>query len=164
MTPPIIIDLEASGFGTGSYPIEVGFVMPDGSSQCSLIRPAEDWTHWDSSAESVHGITRAVLMEYGHSPLDVATQLNRSLHGQVVYSDAWAHDYTWLSVLFEAAGLVPTFRLEHLLVLMSECTTAHWNEVRSKVERDLNMRRHRASNDARVLQTTWLRLQQAANA
>jgi DNA polymerase III epsilon subunit-like protein len=162
MDAPIIIDLEASGFGAGSYPIEVGFVLPDGSSQCSLIQPAEGWTHWDPKAESVHGITRSMLMEYGRPVAEVANLLNRSLRGQTVYSDAWAHDYTWLSVLFEAAGLVPSFRLEHLLVLMNECSSAHWNEIRSKVERDMNMRRHRASNDARVLQTTWLRLQEAA--
>jgi DNA polymerase III epsilon subunit-like protein len=137
-------------------------VLPDGSSQCSLIMPEQNWTHWDEKAAKVHGITREMLMEYGRPAIEVATQLNRSLRGQTVYSDAWAHDYTWLSVLFEAAGLVPSFRLEHLLVLMSDCSAAHWNEVRSKVERDLNMRRHRASNDARVLQTTWLRLQAAA--
>ena len=28
---PIVIDVEASGFGKGSYPIEVGVVLPDGS-------------------------------------------------------------------------------------------------------------------------------------
>ena len=36
---PTILDLEASGFGRDSYPIEVGYVLPDGSSFCSLIRP-----------------------------------------------------------------------------------------------------------------------------
>ncbi len=164
MNAPTVIDFEASGFGSGSYPIEVGFVLPDGSSQCFLIEPAAGWTHWDPGAEAIHGITRATLMEYGRPVAEVATQLNRSLHDQTVYSDAWAHDYTWLSVLYEAAGLVPTFRLEHLLVLMNERDASHWNEMRAKVERELNVRRHRASNDARVLQMTWLRLQQAANA
>jgi hypothetical protein len=160
MNLPTVIDFEASGFGSGSYPIEVGFVLPDGSSQCFLIQPAAGWTHWDAGAEAVHGITRATLLEYGRPVIEVATQLNRSLHGQVVYSDAWAHDYTWLAALFEAAGLVPTFRLEHLLMLMDDCAASHWNEVRATVERELNVRRHRASNDARVLQTTWQRLQQ----
>lgn len=159
LTPPVIIDLEASGFGVGSYPIEVGFVLPDGSSQCFLIKPAPGWTHWDTSAEAVHGITRATLAEHGHGIEEVATQLNRNLRGQVVYSDSWAHDYTWLSVLFEAAGLVPTFRLEHLLVLMNDCRAVDWNKMRNQVESELNVRRHRASNDARVLQMTWLRLQ-----
>lgn len=164
MNAPIVIDLEASGFGSGSYPIEVGFVLPDGSTQCSLIRPEKHWTHWDEGAAAVHGITRELLMERGRPAVDVATQLNRSLRGQVVYSDAWAHDYTWLSVLFDAADMVPNFRLEHLLVLMDEYSANHWNEVRARVERDLDMRRHRASNDARVLQATWLRLQEAAAA
>ena len=162
MNIPTVIDLEASGFGTGSYPIEVGFVLPDGSTQCMLIKPDEGWTHWDSKAEAVHGITRATLQAYGKSPLEVASQLNRSLAGQTVYSDAWAHDYTWLSVLYEAAGLVPTFKLEHLLVLMDECSKTRWNNARTSVENELQVRRHRASNDARVLQMTWLRLREAA--
>ena len=36
--PPAVLDIEASGFGVGSYPIEVGFVLPDGQSYCSLLR------------------------------------------------------------------------------------------------------------------------------
>ena len=32
MELPIIIDIEASGFGRGSYPIEIGYHMPDGES------------------------------------------------------------------------------------------------------------------------------------
>jgi hypothetical protein len=34
-----VIDVEASGFGRGSYPIEVGFVLPDGEAVCTLVRP-----------------------------------------------------------------------------------------------------------------------------
>ncbi len=36
---PTVIDVEASGFGAGSYPIEVGVAFPDGRSWCCLIRP-----------------------------------------------------------------------------------------------------------------------------
>ena len=53
---PSIMDIEASGFGRSSYPIEVGYVLGDGSSFCTLIRPLPSWTHWDASAESVHHI------------------------------------------------------------------------------------------------------------
>ena len=56
---PCIIDLEASGFGRGSYPIEVGLCLGDSSSHCFLVRPEEDWQHWDPEAEKVHGISRA---------------------------------------------------------------------------------------------------------
>jgi hypothetical protein len=43
---PIIIDVEASGLGHGSYPIEVGFALADGETHCRLIKPEEDWQHW----------------------------------------------------------------------------------------------------------------------
>ena len=42
----ITIDVEASGFGVGSYPIEVGVAFPDGGTQCYLIKPEHDWIHW----------------------------------------------------------------------------------------------------------------------
>ena len=44
---PYIIDVEASGFGNGSYPIEVGVVLNNGEKFCTLIVPAANWTHWD---------------------------------------------------------------------------------------------------------------------
>ena len=34
---PTILDIEASGFGPGSYPIEIGFVTGAGKAWCSLI-------------------------------------------------------------------------------------------------------------------------------
>ena len=45
ISTPFIMDIEASGFGPDSYPIEVGLALGDGSRFCSLIVPAEHWTH-----------------------------------------------------------------------------------------------------------------------
>ena len=66
MTVPIILDIEASGFGSGSYPIEIGFSGRHGEGWCSLIRPEAEWTHWDLDAARVHGIPREVLIERGN--------------------------------------------------------------------------------------------------
>ncbi len=57
-TAPIILDIEASGFGRSGYPIEIGYALPDGQTWCSLIRPEPEWTHWDPSAEAVHHISQ----------------------------------------------------------------------------------------------------------
>jgi len=76
MDVPAIIDLEASGFGRGSYPIEVGVALADGSVFSELIRPPEHWVHWSEDAEAIHGITRPQLMEHGKTPREVAMQLN----------------------------------------------------------------------------------------
>ena len=81
---PAIIDIEASGFGNGSYPIEVGLALPDGSTHCFIIRPASNWTHWDSSAQAIHGISRETLIESGKPPPEVADSLNRLVAGQKV--------------------------------------------------------------------------------
>ena len=73
---PCVLDIEASGFGRGSYPIEIGFVLPDGTAYCTLIVPDEGWTHWDGDAERVHGISRSLLQRHGRSAHEVAVELN----------------------------------------------------------------------------------------
>ena len=78
---PIIIDIEASGFGSMSYPIEVGIALDDDTKYCSLILPASDWEHWDSDAEKVHRIARDILETYGNPIQQVAAHLNRLLEG-----------------------------------------------------------------------------------
>jgi hypothetical protein len=149
---PCVLDIEASGFGRGSYPIEIGFVLPDGTAYCTLIAPEETWTHWDGDAERMHGISRAVLQRHGRSAREVAAELNQRLAGRAVYCDNWAHDYTWLARLFDSAATSPSFRLRHLRELMSESAAEHFDDARETIERKLQLRRHRASSDARVLQ------------
>ncbi|MGC3963383.1 MAG: hypothetical protein QM803_08685 [Rhodocyclaceae bacterium] len=161
LAAPAIIDFEASGFGRGSYPIEVGFTLPDGHSFCSLIRPEPEWVAWDRNAERVHGISREMLLEHGRPVGDIVLLMNERLRGLTVYSDGWACDFVWLNLMFDAAHRVPSFRLEHLARLLGEGEANRWNDVRAEVERELGLARHRASNDARVLQATWRRIHNA---
>jgi len=156
MTQPIVIDIEASGFGRGSYPIEIGFYMPDGSAYCALIQPEAGWTHWDESAEAVHGITREVLLAKGRPAVEICLELNRRLRGERLYCDAWAYDYVWLSKLYDAVDLVPTFTLRDIRELLEDCEMTLWHITRASVELRLQLRRHRASGDARVLFETLL--------
>ena len=149
---PCVLDIEASGFGRGSYPIEIGFVLPDGTAYCTLIVPDASWTHWDGDAERMHGISRSLLQRHGRSAHEVALELNQRLAGRTVYCDNWAHDYAWLARLFESAEVSPSFRLHHLRELMSEHAAERFDDTREMVARNLQLRRHRASSDARVLQ------------
>lgn len=149
---PCVIDVEASGFGRGSYPIEVGFVLPDGQAICTLVQPAPEWTHWDPQAEQVHGLSRELLKQHGKPPQEVAELLNRHLAGTTTYCDGWAHDYSWLALLFEAAGRQPGFRLRHLRELLDDEAASHWDHTCAEVRARLQLSRHRASSDARVLQ------------
>jgi hypothetical protein len=153
-----VIDLEASGFGRGSYPIEVGFVLPDGSSWCTLIRPPAHWTHWDGRAELLHGLSRDLLLSHGRSAEEVAAMMNDDLGGQVVYCDGWAHDYAWLGALFEAAGSVPRFRLESVNCLLGDEQLARLPAAQKQARDELGLARHRASSDARALQLALSRL------
>ena len=155
---PAVLDIEASGFGRESYPVEIGFVLADGQSHCSLIRPAPGWTHWDPAAEKVHRITRETLLRHGRDVVEVATRLNDRLHGLTLYCDGWAHDYAWLNVLFEAAGLTPAFKLDNLRVLLSENEAAFWSIVKAQITNEMRLPRHRASSDAKILQRTLMKL------
>ena len=160
---PTVLDIEASGFGRGSYPIEIGYVLPDGGGFCTLIRPEADWTHWDPEAQRLHGIERDSAVRHGRPAPDIARHLNRVLRGQTIYTDAWANDYSWIGTLFDVAELSPSFRVENLRALLSDSEAACWHATKGLVGRELNLRRHRASSDARLLQMTLRRLRTAAS-
>lgn len=155
---PAVLDVEASGFGRNSYPIEVGFVLPDGHAYCTLVRPEAHWTHWDAQAETLHHIPRALILQRGLPACEVARNLNRQLAGLTVYSDGWANDYSWLGALFDAADMTPSFRLENLRALLNEAQADQWHTVKALVSSERGAQRHRASSDARLLQLTLQRL------
>jgi len=158
LVAPAVMDIEASGFGQDSYPIEVGFVLPDAETFCSLIRPAPGWTHWDDAAERLHRISQETVRVHGRDAREVAQELNERLHGLTLYCDGWAHDYVWLNVLFEAAGMSPSFKLDNLRTLLTEREAAFWGVVKKQVTTEMRLQRHRASSDAKVLQSTLMRL------
>jgi hypothetical protein len=157
---PITLDVEASGFGRGSYPIEIGLAFADGSTEAFLVAPADDWTHWDPGAEQVHGIPRTRLVEEGVSVVEVAAVLNARLAGNRVYSDAWSFDTSWVARLFDAAGFSQHFRIDTIRSLLSEPEVALWQEARRQVLEAHGPQQHRAALDARLLQQTILRVRE----
>jgi len=161
MRTPIIIDIEASGFGKEGYPIEVGFICDQAETWCALIKPQLHWQYWDKNAEHVHQISREILELHGKPAKEIAQILNVKLSGKTVYSDGWAHDFVWIAQLFDSAQLIPTFKLEDLRQILNPHQEACWHEVKHQVIDELNAQRHRASIDAKVLQLTWLKTRES---
>ena len=160
---PIIIDIEASGFGRGSYPIEIGLALADGRSECMIITPEPNWCHWDSRAQMLHGLTRDVLSLHGRPVLEVAQRLNTLLARRVVYSDGWGNDSSWLGLLYQATGMVPAFRVDSVRRLLSEVEVAYWHRIKREVTSSVGFPRHRASNDAWIIQETLRRVRVEAS-
>ncbi len=154
---PLIIDLEASGFGGLSYPIEVGTAAQNNSKYCSLILPAEDWTHWDEGAEKVHRIARDILETYGKPLRSVAEDLNNLYAGKTLYSDGWVVDKPWLVKLFHAARLNMAFSVSPLEMILSEPQMKKWHETKNELLKETKQQRHRASFDAWIIQETYER-------
>lgn len=154
---PTIVDIEASGFGAGSYPIEVGVALASGQTACYLICPYSGWEHWDPDSERLHGLRREQLVKFGRPVAEVARNLNHLLGTQTVYSDAWGFDQGWISLLFECAGVRQLFRLQALQCLFSEQQYAVWNRTLEQVFAECNRPRHRASHDALAVQHAFVR-------
>jgi hypothetical protein len=154
---PIIIDVEASGFGGTSYPIEVGIALDDDTKYCSLILPAPEWEHWDSEAEKVHRIARDILESYGKPIGEVAGRLNDLLAGKTLYTDGWVVDRPWLTTLFHKAGMEMRFSVSPLEMILSEAQMARWHETKERVLAEVKKHRHRASFDAWIVQETYKR-------
>ncbi len=158
ITAPPIIDLEASGFGRGSYPIEVGFALENRDIHSFLIKPEDDWTHWSEEAEQIHGISREQLQAEGMSIEEIALKLNELLRGQTLYSDAWSFDSSWIGRLFDSAGIVQRFRIETINKLLKPEQVEHWHPTKEAVLTELGLKAHRAAIDVQVLQETYLRI------
>ena len=155
---PAIIDIEASGFGPKGYPIEVGVITGKGERLCQLITPPKEWDFWDAEAADCHRITRAVLFENGHPPATVANELNKLLKGMTVHSDGWVVDKPWLVKLFHVADVQPLFNISPIEILLNEQQMLIWHKIKKDVTLDLQLQRHRASSDAKIIQETYMRL------
>jgi len=154
---PNIVDIEASGFGADSYPIEVGVVLSNGDRYCSLICPESDWLHWDDSAEKVHHISRDTLFKYGKPIQIVADELNALLQNQTVYSDGWVVDSPWLKQLFYKANRPLKFSISPLEMILSESQMEVWHGVKETLLAGSESKRHRASFDAQLIQDTYVK-------
>jgi hypothetical protein len=100
----VFMDFEASGLTEDSYPIEVAWVLEDGTAETHLVRPAPHWTAWTASAEETHQISRQTLEEKGEPADAVARRVIEALSGHDLYASAPEWDGKWLSDLLEAGG------------------------------------------------------------
>ena len=155
--PPNIIDIEASGFGYESYPIEVGVILNTGEKYCSLIKPVSRWVFWSLDAENTHHISRELLQESGKPVMQVANELNQFLQNKTVYSDGWVVDKPWLNELFAAAKIPNVFSISPLEFILDEYQMENWHATKNSVVKEFGFARHRASNDAMIIQETYRR-------
>ncbi|MDM7861853.1 hypothetical protein QTP81_14720 [Alteromonas sp. ASW11-36] len=155
---PSIIDIEASGFGAHSYPIEIGVVRDDGARFCRLIKPIADWLHWDEEAEKLHGISRQKLDQYGSSAVEVCLALNEFVGLRTLHSDGWVVDSPWMTKLYATAGCQMQFRLSPLESLLSEQHLLRWDSIKQDVSLEYGGARHRASVDAMIVQQTFAKV------
>lgn len=120
-TAGIVIDVEASGLGSDSYPIQIGWCSLDKRVQGSLLlQPAKTWNSWDDQAEEVHGIDRADLLN--GLPLEAATSIIMDVtQGRSVYCDAPIFDQFWIDTLFASTGKYSgCIQLMHVSALVPE--------------------------------------------
>ncbi len=150
------IDLEASGLGSKSWPVEVAWAFVDGPPRSLLIRPDEAWPEeaWDEGAEALHGLTRPALIRDGADVRDVCRTLNRALGGAEVYSDAPDWDAFWLIRLYSAGGVRQEFSILDYARLIGPLAGTRAGELQERARR-LAPRRHRASDDVAHLQTLY---------
>ncbi|MFH2093603.1 MAG: hypothetical protein ABIJ31_14690 [Pseudomonadota bacterium] len=153
---PLIIDVEASGFGQHSYPIEIGLALAENERYCSLIHPSDTWTYWDDNAQKIHNITRKILLKNGKPVCEVAQELNATLGRATVYSDCWGVDKPWVTKLFYQAGIVQSFHISPLEMILSEQQMAIWHVTKDRIIKTYDLKRHRASTDAYVIQETYM--------
>ena len=148
---PLIIDVEASGFGGASYPIEIGGARR--RTQVLRLDPARArLTHWDAEAERVHRIPRDGP---GLRPARERRRVTSPDPDRV--PDGWVVDKPWLTTLFHAVRIDMQFHVSPLELILSESQMDCWHREKDAVVASLHLSRHRASHDAWVIQETYRR-------
>ena len=150
------IDLEASGLGPKSWPIEVGWCFPQGLASSFLVRPDDSWprSEWDDRAEALHGISIGEIEDKGVPIKALCEKLNSVLAGKIVYSDAPDWDGFWLYRMFDAAHLRQRFTLFDFGDLLRRIAGDGLWEISERANR-LHPHSHRASDDVRHMLTVY---------
>lgn len=149
------IDVEASGFGAGSYPIEIAFAKSATEVESHLVAPPDNWHHWSDAAERLHGITREQLLTEGLPPKAITQWLNRSLMSQTLYSDAWHYDFSWIHCLFNEVDVLPEFKIASIEEILTEEQSKLWAICKADVAASMQLIPHRAANDVKILMATY---------
>jgi hypothetical protein len=125
------LDIEASSLSPHSVPIEIAWVLEDGTSESHLIQPQPTWHDWAADSALVHGITRAMLVAEGSPAADVARRLHAALDGHDLHSDAPEADQIWLTVLMQTASL-PTPPVLHVYDALRPSSARSSNACRDR--------------------------------
>lgn len=153
-----VIDIEASGFGRESYPIEIGIVMADGTEYQTLVKPEPGWWHWDKSAQELHGISRPYLLKHGRAVAQICRDINAICAGATLYSDCWVHDSHWFNCLFTAAKMPSLARCTAIEYLLDDEQQRVYQATKKQVGARLGIPLHRALNDALIIQKSLKQL------
>ena len=106
----IVIDFEASGLGSESYPIEVAWGDGEQHPATSFLLNPEKmngWTDWDPRSQEFHHISRDKLVKEGEDPKRIAEKMVNALAGKNVYSDEPRYDNMWKDRLLKDSGYDP---------------------------------------------------------
>ncbi len=147
--PVICIDIEASGLGPGSYPIEIAWKCGlTGDSDSFLIDPATgyNWTDWDPAAEDLHHITVDELLAEGVSVREACKRPNTRLHGKTLTCDAVDFDYFWIRRLYESARMNPSFEVQGI-----DKVLGGGQLIQYRLVANAQVRNHRAMDDVNDL-------------
>jgi DNA polymerase III epsilon subunit-like protein len=122
-TDYVVLDIEASGLGENSFPIEIAWQGPTVKPQSFLIRPDPQWDleSWDDRAEQLHGIPLQQALAEGVPARSIVEQLCRDCAGRTILSDGLAFDQAWLNQLYAASQWQGNIRLTDLFLWLGQC-------------------------------------------
>ena len=151
-----VIDIEASGLSTDSYPIEIAWLDEKGNKDSFLITPAKDWLYWDDYAEDcIHKISRDELLQKGVTHLQAANRLNHALSGKTVFSDVVRWDQFWLRQLYNEAQVSMDFICEDIYSMLPIDDDENYCRILKETRK--MERPHRALADCINIMNVWNR-------
>jgi hypothetical protein len=150
----LIIDIEASGLYSDSYPTEIAYGDPFSRNiESYLIKPTTFWQglYWDPEAEKITGITKEKIAN-AVPACDIAKLIAPILNkADIVLSDAPEWDQRWLNMLFDSGGIHITPKIESFHRFVNQINpSAEYRFLEN------NLPVHRAEADVRILMECFI--------
>lgn len=152
----LFIDIEASGLGIDSYPIECGWTVWNGEGDATLInhQPWLESSYWDSQAELLHGISKESLKDAPDAKTALKIITDKTQEG-ILFSDCPKMESIWLSLLSSASQDRMKWTIHDATSLFGKSLKDERmaNSIMEKFK--TTGHHHRAQGDSLVLWKVW---------
>jgi hypothetical protein len=156
---PRFISVEGSSYSDQSYPVIASWSLDNNDIKEAIITPEEDWKDDDARLSDLD-LEDYQLNQMGHPAWEVLREMNNDLEGETVYCMNAAIVERWLDKLASAFKEELNFEIASAYELFPDRVPEEFDDQLRECADLLLMSQDKSDEQVRLLQESWLRLNQ----